>query len=75
MIDLIDAVQGLIEDLRVEHGTQYGLHARHGTCPGAEVENAHASSSRGERRNEVLADEAAATSDEYTCHLSEYGSF
>ena len=68
MINLFDAVQGFPHPVRIEHRTFDILNFRLDDGRRVEIENTHRSTTRDQRRYQVLSDESAAAGNEYRSH-------
>ena len=75
MIDLVNPRRGLMHQARVEYRAFNIFHCRQGPGRQADVENAHLPAAREEFGYQMLADEAAAASNEYACHKWRFRSF
>src|SRR5258708_10957232 len=74
VIDLIDAVQGIIHQVPIEHRTSDILHFGQRAGRRLQIEHAHAATALDEGRDQMLPDEAAAAGDEDPCHVWGCGS-
>src|SRR5258708_10666514 len=74
VIDLIDAVQGIINQVPIEHRTSDILHFGQRAGRRLQIEHAHAATALDEGRDQMLPDEAAAAGDEDPCHVWGCGS-
>src|SRR3984957_10544471 len=68
MINLLDAVHRVVHQVRIEHRALHILHVRQAASRRPQIENAHLSAPRRERRYQMLSDEAGAASDKYPSH-------
>ncbi len=68
MINLIDAVQRIIDEVPIQHGTSDIFRVRNSAVRRRAIEVTHFVTLRDQRRNQVLSDEAAAAGDEDPCH-------
>ena len=74
MINLTDAAERLIHQVRIEHRTLDILHVRLEMGRWKQIENPYLSIAGDKRRYQVLSDKAAAASDKYPGHECGSGS-
>jgi hypothetical protein len=68
VINLLDAVQRVVDEGGIKHRAFEILHVRQRVPRRPQIENPHLSALGRERRYQVLSDEAGAASDKYACH-------
>jgi hypothetical protein len=70
MVDLVDPVHRSVHQVTIKHRSPDILNLRLGARRWLKIENPHLTTSRYQRGDEMLSDEATAACDQYNCHAA-----